>query len=152
VSLAYRPAVAADMPLVVGSWLDSFRTAHAAGLIAMDDWRAVMEPQIEKLLARPGAVVFVAHRPGEDAEHRADLYGWIAAEPDIALVHYVYVKHSYRRMGLARGLLGAAGIKLAEPFEFSCKTAVVRELQRKIPRARWNPLAARFPKTNPRPE
>lgn len=142
-SLAYRLARDHDRPLIVESWLSSYRTAHAAGLIAMDDWHAVMLPQIERVLARPDCATHVAYHPGEDLPG-ADLYGWIAAEPTDAgpLVHYCYVKVAYRRMGIASGLLAAAGVDRAQPWSYSCKTGVVSSLPLGV--GRWRPLVARF--------
>lgn len=149
-ALAYRRAGEQDLVFVLDSWLDSYRTAHAAGLIAMEDWRVVMGPQIRKLLQRPGAEVIVAYKPKE-ASGRADLYGWIAVEGGLAEphVHYCYVKQPYRRMGIARGLMASAGIEPEGRFRYSCKTGVVSALKPKIPRARWAPLVARFPKNDP---
>lgn len=165
-TLAFRPAADADLPLVVDSWAESYRTAHAAGMIAMSRWRDVMEVEIRAVLARPGCEVTVAHHPGEEGT-RADVYGWIAVEHGgfyvetkrrrsgrlkrvlvrvgEPLVHYVFVKRGYRRMGLARRLLVAAGVDVAAPFAYTCKTGVVSRLSPKIPRARWEPLIARFP-------
>lgn len=147
-ALAYRSATESDRAFVVDSLVSSFRTAHAAGLIAMDDWRDVMERQVVKLLERPGVVVTVACRPGEE-DTGADVYGWIAVEQgEPPLVLYCYVKQPYRRLGMARGLFRAAGVDPAQPFEFAAKTAVVSKLLGKIPRAKWHPLRARFtPKT-----
>lgn len=159
-SLRYREATGDDWALVVDSWLSSFRTSHAAGLIAMEDWRSVMTGQVNKLLARPGVKVTVACRPGAEGT-RADLYGWVAVEAAYTfldragrerrmppMVLFVYVKDHYRGMGFARGLLRAAGIELGDAFDYAAKTPVVSKLRTKIPRARWNPLRARYkPKT-----
>lgn len=169
-SLAYRRAEERDLALVIDSWLESYRFAHAAGLIALDDWRDVMVPQVKRVLARPGVAVHVAYHPGE-TDQRADLYGWIAVERDYVvpvrgreridgtkpmwieklvasdcpLVHFVYVKEAYRRMGIARGLFKAARVDPTLRFLHTCKTAVVTELKRAIPRAVWSPLIARQP-------
>ena len=144
-SLAFRRAEEPDRPFIVDSWLESYRTAHAAGLIAMEDWRSVMGAQFERVLARPRVETFVAHHPGE-VDHVADLYGWIAVERGHTLpyVLYVYVKQPYRRMGIARGLFGAAGVKPDAPFHHACKTAVLSDLKTKIPFARFSPLAVRY--------
>lgn len=47
--------------------------------------------------------------------------------------------------GIARRLFAAAGIDPSKPFQYSGNTRKVRELERKIPLARWQPLLARFP-------
>lgn len=145
-ALAYRLAREHDRPFVVESWLSSYRTAHAAGLIAMDDWHDVMLRQVERVLARPGCETHVACHPGEDLPG-ADLYGWIATEPEPEpglgpLVHYCYVKVAYRRMGIARGLLSAAGVDRQRPWVYTCKTGVVSSLP--LGQGRWRPLIARF--------
>jgi GNAT superfamily N-acetyltransferase len=146
-SLAFRPVEGEDLAFVVRSWAKSFREANSAGLIAMDDWRDVMEPQIVKVLARPGCEVFVAYHPGEE-DRTVDLYGWIAVERGHAVpfVLYCYVKHAFRRMSIARRLFEVAGVNPEAEFQYACKTGVVRKLARSIPRARWRPLAARFPR------
>ena len=161
--LGYRPAEPAEAPFILDSWLYSFRSADAAGLIAMEDWPSVMRPQLAKVLARSGVLVTVAYKPGE-MDHRADLYGWIAVERDFLvvrrrpherpslvksdepLVHYVFVKQPYRQLGIARGLFNAAGVSPASPFLYTCKTGAAVRLAPKIPLARWEPLIARHPK------
>jgi hypothetical protein len=152
------------MPLVVATFVESYRTSRSAGLIAMEDWQAVMEPQVKKVLARDGVTVHVACHPGE-TDRRADLYGWIAvergyvaAEPEVAngrhghrlvpcdvpLVLYVYVKSPFRKLGIARGLFGAAGI--GARWNYACRTSVVTKLAAKMREAEWLHLVARFPK------
>lgn len=163
--LAYRLATKADLRLVVDSWVSSYRTAHAAGMIAMDDWRAIMCSQVSKVIARPDVEVWVAYKPGELPP--ADLYGWIAVErgydvpiafktgsrwdrqlakSDTPLVHYLYVIEGYRGCGLSRRLFAAAGVNPEKEFLYSCKTGFVTKLASKIPLAKWMPLIARYPK------
>ena len=165
-SLAYRPAREPDWFFVVDSWLWSYRDAHAAGLIQMEDWNRVMKPQLAKVLARSGVSIFVAHHPGQDGTG-ADLYGWIAIERGYQtparsrqggrwvdsmvsvsepLVHYVFVKQPYRRLGIARGLFKAAGVDPAAAFNYTAKTAIVTLLADKISGGRWMPLIARYAK------
>lgn len=159
----YRVAGEGDFTLVINSWVNSYRTAHTAGMIAMRDWKTVMVPQVERVLARPGVVTWVAcHPAGLPGE--TDLLGWIAVERgtsvpvkvrddaghhseeygplDCPLVHYVYVKEPYRKSGLARSLFRAAGVDPGRRFLFTCKTAVVTVI-RKDPRRpeRQDPLA-----------
>ena len=145
-SIAYRRATREDMALVVDSFIESFRTAHSAGLIAMDDWRTVMVRQLGLILARPGVEIHVAYHPG-DTDHVADVYGWLAVEKTepLPFVLYAYVKQAYRRLGVARGLFMAAGVHPRSSFEYAAKTGIVTKLIPKIPGAKWNPLRARFP-------
>lgn len=150
-SLAYRQAQPEDMRLVEESFLDSYRTSHSAGLIAMDDWRDVMTPQIAKLLARPGVEIIVAYNP-QAINDKANIYGWLAHETGHPqpYVIYCYVKQSYRREGLARRLFAQAGIDPTSAFGYAAKVGLLTRLRTAIPLARWQPLTARFPKrSNP---
>lgn len=169
-SLDFRPADEADAAFIVDSWVSSYRNAYAAGMVSMHDWRPVMSSQVKRVLSRPGVQVIVACHPTEQ-DGATDLYGWIAFERDYQiprrtstvrngrrlhttemvsadepLVHYVFVKQPYRRMGIARGLFSAAGIDPAKPFRYTCKTAMVRKLAGQIPGSEWAPLIARFDK------
>jgi hypothetical protein len=141
-ALAFRPATDDDMHFVVTSFLDSTRAMFTAGLIQMDDWWDVMQPQARKLFARPGCSVVVAYKPGEDPPF--DIYGWLAHETGHPwpMVVYTFVKRSYRDMGIARRLFAEAGINPAGPFRHA--TWMDRELAAKVPRARWSPLTVRF--------
>lgn len=147
--LAYRNAEPEDMRLIEESFLDSFRTAHAAGLIAMEDWRDVMMPQIAKMLSRPGVQIIVAHNPNA-INPRANIYGWLAHETGHPqpYVIYCYVKQGYRKEGLARRLFAQAGIDPAQPFQYAAKTSALTHarIRAAIPQAKWKPLTARFTK------
>lgn len=143
-TLAFRRATDSDMTCVVGTFLDSTRSTFGAGLIQMDDWRDVMEPQARKLFARPGAEVLVAYMPGEEPPY--DVYGWLAHETGHPwpVVVYCYVMKSYRGLGVARRLFAEAGISPQGSFRHA--TWLDRELAAKVPRARWSPLTVRFPR------
>lgn len=144
-ALAFRDALDEDRPLVLDSWLASFRNAHAAGLISMESWRSVMGPQIVRMLRRPGVRVVVAYKPGEALG--ADAYGWAAVElrnNQPPLVLYVYVLQPYRRFGIARRLLERAGVELEREWHYASKTAVLSKLRAPLRYAKWTPLAARY--------
>jgi hypothetical protein len=154
--ISFRPMEPRDRPFVVTSWIDSYRTAYTAGLISMKRWSRIMRVEIEDMLDRPAQVI-VAYDP-EDTDHVADLLGFIAYDIQsfrLPYVYYVYVKATYRRWGyrnrervgdgVARQLFRAAGIDPEAPFQYAASTPKVRELKRKIPCARHQPLLARFP-------
>lgn len=156
--LVYREWRPSDRRFVVGAWRDSYRTAHAAGMVPMPLWDEVFERCADWVLARPGVEVWVAAHPTEDPATRADLYGFAAVERSVSvpgpdgqlvpadgpLVHYVFVKLGYRRRGIARGLLAAAGVRADMPALYTCKTGVVSRVA--PPSWRWAPLVARYPK------
>lgn len=164
-AVSYRLADDEDRRAIAYQWVDAYRTAHAAGMIAMDDWCDVMSPQVDKVLARPGVETIVCFH--EDSPRFCDLYGWICVEKsyempkagtnaelvpgDRPLVHFVYVKKPYRQRGLAKALFTKAGVDPRECFFYSCKTGWAQRLARKIPRARWAPLIVRHPKRDQNP-
>jgi hypothetical protein len=134
-------ATRADVPGIVDSWMASYRTAHAAGLIPMARWGDVMRPVVEAILAR--STVIVARGSIPDSNR-----GWLAYEGD-DLLHYMYVWKwaRGRRYAVAETLLEAAN--LAPRFTYSCRTGQgERFLERMFPpgrtRPRFNPLPARF--------
>lgn len=166
-STHYRLAQPRDMAFVRESWLASFRDAAAAGVIPMPHYRRVYLEAIDWVLARPGVEVWVAFDPGE-TDPEMDLFGWLclergglkvscrrrvkgrwrsALEPlNVPLVHYVFTKQPYRRLGIARGLFAAAHVNPTSRWLYSFKTAAVAELRDKIPLAMWSPMTARHPK------
>ena len=169
-AIAYRKATKADFRFIEESWIESYRCAHAAGLISMDDWHDIMLDQVHKVLNRPGVTVHVAYNPNDDSIS-SDIYGWLAVETDyrvpvrarvngkfqdvmevskLPLVHYCFVKHTYRRMGIARELFRLIGVEKGDLFNFTCKTAVVTKLRLK--HGRWLPLVARYTKSKPESE
>lgn len=147
--LVYRPMRPEDKMFVVASWLASFRRSMHAGMIAMDDWSAVMVPQIDRVLARPRVRVLVAADPTE-TDRVADLFGYLVWEErpgqPVPLVYYCYIKHAYRRSGLARGLMKAARIDTTKPFDYVCQTQAVGYLRDagKLAHARWRPMLGRY--------
>lgn len=168
-SISYRKAEESDRRLIENSWLESFRSSHVAGLIAMDDWHEVMLPQIRKVLDREGVEVLVAHNPDDDSE-TSNIYGWAAVERGYEisfrgrrggrwvdvfdktkdpLVHYVFVKQPFRKLGIAKSLLAKLGVTKEDFCNYTCKTAVLSKIA--IPNAYWKPLIARHTKNkNPR--
>lgn len=160
-AIAYRDADLRDRlgnqerRFVLDSWLKSYKNSHAAGLIDAYRWYEVMVPQLELIFARPGVRTLIAHNPERPADDYAGLFGFICGEPDSdpRFVYYVFIKEPYRRLGIARGLLGALGLKSNDQFEYGCKTSILTfpaNLQTKIPYARWNPVGARFDRNNRR--
>lgn len=132
------------------------------------DFEAVMEVTLAHLLQRPGLTAWVAYKPRERPPH--DLYGYLVSEtePNVPtyvrgtggeyvlqvdsstepLVHFIFIKRTFRGFGIARALFTVAGIDPSKPFLYTCKTPNVSKLEKAglIPSARWFPLSARFNK------
>ncbi len=156
-TLAFRDAASPDdRKFMISTWLDATKMTHSCGLIQMDDFYTVMWPQYEKALARDGMRSVIAYEKRDPAF----LYGFIAADPGDqkvpnkdgsfrwwqGLVLFCFVKQNYRREGIARQLFAEAGITPALPFLYACNTPQASRLEEKFPLAKFNPLAARFPK------
>lgn len=135
------------------------------------DYAAVMQVTMANILEREGIVIHVARNPRATPPN--DIHGFIIVElganvarcepPDYApqveqskdpLIHFVYVKKLYRRLGIARALFQGAGIDPRGRFLYSCTTASSISVERKgkIPLAVWAPLSARFSKEHHDPE
>ena len=78
-SIAIRDATPSDLEFVVASFLDSYKTAHAAGLITIKHWHSLMGGEFADILKRPGMRTVVACNPDE-SDRRLDVHGWIASE------------------------------------------------------------------------
>ena len=106
-----RPARGDDLPFVFATWL---RSVHASSLFAKRIPRPVFferhHAAIQRLLDR-GAELSVACLKEDDGV----VVGYLAREGK--LIHFVYVKGPFRRMGVARALLERAGLS---PDECSC--------------------------------
>ena len=143
--VVYRPMRPDERGFVISSWLLSYRKSMSAGIVPMDRWWEIMEPVVARYLAR--SRVIVAADPTETTR-TADLFGHVVYETPpgrLPFVWYVYVKHDYRRNGLARGLLRTAGITVDTPIHYGCRTPVLTRLHEagKLPRAEWRPLLGR---------
>ena len=132
--------LAGDAMFVVATWASSYKAAHAAGIIASENWPAVMHPTLLGILRRGGSRAIVAAEPPDF------LYGFIAGDLSgpLPVVWYVYVKAPYRRGGIARGLFNALGVAPEEPFLYACRTSITTRLQHKIRLAKFVPATARY--------
>ena len=116
------PANPAHLPLIVDSWLRSFRESHTARCLQhypeLQAYGRLLEPDrphpsVYHVLQRALITNLLANCPvwvaaaGVGAEVDPDTVGgWVCSAGNT--LHYVYVKHEYRRIGLARMLVAAA--------------------------------------------
>lgn len=102
-----RPPVEADLAFILASW----RSAHRDSQKQTLPWTVYKQTYgtlIKMLLSRADVHVLAAYDSTLPAGQ--DLAGWIAWTPGarVATLHFVYVRKSHRRVGLARGLADAA--------------------------------------------
>ena len=91
-----RPATESDLRFVRSSWKTDFWKNHARKSMSHGVYSPGQARRIERLLGRSGTLV--AYFP----EVPDEVLGWAVVEHDV--LHYVYVKSSYRRVGIAKGL------------------------------------------------
>ena len=125
---AIRPADERDLPLILNSWLKSYRNAPACTTVPNDIYFSEDRGQKARILdLLSNGQTLIACDPEDDD----CVYGWICTEePGVSsvppVVHYVYVKQAYRLRGVARGLLKAAGVGDA-PFWATHETIAARK-------------------------
>lgn len=95
-----RAATEEDVSFIFNSWLKSYRDSQFAKQITNTIYFAQQHKLIEKLLET--CQVFVAC----NSTNPGDLYGYICFEKvdSIYVLHYIYVKHTYRKLGIAKML------------------------------------------------
>jgi len=99
-----RPAGDGDLGLIVSTWVGSHRMS--ARWLSRDDHDRLYRYAVKRALE--SCTVLVACHP----EHRDHVYGWVCVDRDnpinAPLLHYAFVKSKFRRLGIARRLLGEA--------------------------------------------
>lgn len=96
-----RRATDGDVSFIFSSWLKSYRTALVNKNIPSEVYFTEHHKVIEDLLKTCEVLIACNEK---DA---TDIYGYICAErvDGIFVVHYIYVKHTYRVLGVARMLI-----------------------------------------------
>lgn len=126
-----RPAVPADLNFIYATWLKSYRHASQfAKKISNDIFFDMHQKVIERFLSRLGATVLIAYPKGEPEV----ILGYIAYDTDQNVVQYIYVKRTFRKMGI-----GAALAKEATPRIFTHWTYDVDWIHKKYPELIYNP-------------
>lgn len=132
IGVKFVPVEADEIPFVVDAWVRSFRDSPWAGCISNDRYQEVMRERVNDLLARGVRVVVAVPEEG-----KRRVFGFIATEaPDI--IHYVYVKKSVRKLGLASRLVAECA---ATSGRFTFRTPASDFLFRR--NYTWTPVPAR---------
>lgn len=123
-ALSTRDATESDLRFVRASWFESFRSGGYAPQVAFPTYRAGQGGIIEGCLKR--GQVLVAYATAVPDE----ICSWINFER--GLIHYVYTKQAYRKMGIAKKLIECAGNGYANFAEHTHHTRVGQSLAAKI--------------------
>lgn len=114
-----RHAVASDLERVIRQWLSSWRDSKWAGVVPNNLFRKVYAETIRQLINR-GARIDVAC----SSENPDILLGFICSEHTQRdrILHYVFVRSTYRQHGVARLLMNTAGFPKGTPFVYTFRT------------------------------
>lgn len=98
-----RPLQGSDENFIYSSWLKSFRPSASNAQIRKDIYFRNQSGVIRDILSRSHGMV------AADREDSSHLFGYVIAEflRESTVVHYVYVKHPFRRLGIGRFLIQA---------------------------------------------
>jgi len=98
-----RAANSEDVSFIFNSWLKSFRNSFFAKSIANEIYFNSHHKVIEKLIKESKITVACSESDPNQ------LYGYICAGQvdNFFMLHYIYVKHSFRNMGIAKSLLNS---------------------------------------------
>lgn len=113
-----------ELKFILDSWTSSYRKSIYAGTVPNNLWQQVCRESIIQLVGRPNSKTIVALAPVEGIELwanaaianplfggkpgtpiRGRLMGYAVAEP--GLLHWLYVKKDFRRLGIGSCLLNA---------------------------------------------
>lgn len=99
-----RPVIDVDIPFIFNSWLKCFRES---GLMIRSVPNTIYFANHHKILQKLAqrAKIYVADNPKDPSQ----LYGYICGEyiDGIFVIHFIYVKHRFRRLGIGKTLLNA---------------------------------------------
>lgn len=101
IPIAVRGAVATDIPLLTNAWLKSYREGYMPSAVSNTVYFAEHHKLLEEIIPRCETVVACN---GEDPDQ---VFGFVTWElyDNIALIHYLYVKHVYRKLGVGTRLV-----------------------------------------------
>lgn len=122
-----RPWSEADNNFVYSSWLRSFKTSHYAGSLPDNLYWPAYQVALEQILTQPNTRCLVACNP----EFPDQIFGYIVFDEPGEVVHYVYVKGPFRKLGIGSELLRFATNGRAE-VSYTFRTPDVQHLSKKV--------------------
>ena len=99
----YRPMTPNDQNFIYSTWLKSYRQMPANQNMSNDVFFHYHKQIVEKIINKSNVQVTMITDP-TDANH---IYGYTVIEwcGSVPIIHYVYTKHTYRRLGLLSNLI-----------------------------------------------
>lgn len=130
-----------ELKFVFDAWSNSFRKSPWAGCIPNHLYDQVSRETARTILDR-GAVVLVAVTPIDGQEGRR-VMGFVVVEPNRNVLHFLYVKEMYRRLGIGRALLEAATAEFDPELDYTYTHRTKASTRFLGERFAWNPVPAR---------
>ncbi len=123
-----RPASEEDIPFIFSSWLKSYKASPDMTHIDNNIFFTEQHRLIEFLL-KNGKVLIACNNIDP-----TQLFGWICCDKidNIFCLHYVYVKHTFRKMGICASLLKAFGHSTEMAGVYTHHTKVMEVLRHKF--------------------
>lgn len=128
-----RPATPNDANFIISSWLKRYRDAISPRLVTDKIYYSAQHQIIAAILQKPTTEVFIACNAADEGQ----ICGYVVGErlPDLSMIHWVYVKNSFRKWGIATELLA----KFPEATQYTHRTHLVKFLD-KNGKLRYNPV------------
>jgi len=122
-----RPATEADAAFIFSTWLKSYRDSHFGSNMPTTIFYTEHHKVVERLLK--GCQTYVACN-NEDIN---ELYGFICGEKvdGILVIHYAYVKHTYRMLGIGGQMLNVFEHDPNKPSLYTHHSKMAPSLSRK---------------------
>lgn len=99
-----RPAMKEDLNFILNSWLKSYRSSPFAAKMINKVYFSNHQEVIKSILA--DNLITVACNPEDEGQ----IFGYMVFNTlpgNVLLIHYTYIKHTYRRMGIAKFIYDA---------------------------------------------
>lgn len=130
-----REALPEDIPFIYSSWLksykhDSFIGKSTRSIIFFPHYREIIDLLLSK------AKVLIACKEDEPNV----VYGYIVYDDQFEILHYVYVKDSFRRFGIMKSLLYSASISIDIGIIYTHETFLFKKLIETYNKSIYNPF------------
>ena len=102
--IAFRPMQPSDEPFIYSTWLKSYRNSSFAEAMSNDVFFASHKDIIAGLLETASVVMIV------NPEDHDQIYGYSVTHNSLPITHFIYVKYTFRRLGLVAKLVEENGI------------------------------------------
>lgn len=122
-----RPANQEDVPFIFNSWLKSYRNSLFARNITNTTYFTEHHKLIQRIVKKNQVIVAC------NDQDPSQVYGYICAGhiDGIFVLHYIYVKHSFRNLGVGKALLNSFNHDINTAAIYTHHTRIAEKLAAK---------------------